>query len=90
MNTNTLDMNLAVLDTGGLTVAWPPLDFALANWADATIDPTSDRREDLLHDKKKAVGDFFEWICKPADGITPNDVKAWQNELEQRNLALLP
>ena len=68
----------------------PPLDFALANWADATTDPTRDRREDLLHDKKKAVGDFFEWICKPADGITPNDVKAWQNELEQRNLALVP
>jgi hypothetical protein len=44
----------------------------------------------LLHDKKKAVRDFFEWICKPVDEIPPNDVKAWQNELEQRNLALVP
>jgi hypothetical protein len=35
-----------------------------------------DLREDLLHDKKKAVRDLFEWICKPVDEIPPNDVKA--------------
>ena len=69
-------MNLAVRYTGELTVAYPPLDFALANWADATTDPISDRREDLLHDMRKAVCDFFAWICKPMDEITPNDVKA--------------
>ena len=80
MHTNTLDMNLAVLATGELMAAQPPLDFALANWADATTDPTSDRCEDLLDDKKKAVRDFFEWICKPVDEIPPNDVKAQQNE----------
>lgn len=34
MNTNTLDVNLAVFDTTKLEVAYPPLDFALANWAD--------------------------------------------------------
>ena len=86
MHTNALDMNLAVLDTGELTVAYPPLDFALANWADATTDPTSDRRKDLLRDKTKAVSNFFEWICKPVDEVSPADIKTWQKELEQRNL----
>jgi hypothetical protein len=71
MNTNTLDMNLAVLDTGGLTVAFPPLYIPLLAWADATTNPTSDRREDLLNDKKKAVQDFFEWIGKPVSRDHP-------------------
>ncbi len=83
MDTNTLDVNLTVFDTPTLEIAYPPLDFALANWADATTDPTNDRCEDLLDDKKKAVRDFFEWICKPVDEITPNDVKAWHNEVKQ-------
>ena len=70
-----------------IIVSYPPLESALVNWADATTDPTSDRRDDLLHDKTKAVSDFFHWICKPVDQITPGDVKSWQFELEQRNLA---
>jgi hypothetical protein len=59
---------------------------ALMIWVDATTDPTSDQREDLLHDKTKAVNDFFNWICKLVDEITPNDVKTWQFKLERRNL----
>jgi site-specific recombinase XerD len=41
----------------------------------------------LLHDKKKAVSDFFTWIGKAVHEITPSDVKSWQFELERRNLA---
>ncbi|MCJ7537440.1 MAG: hypothetical protein MUO57_18090 [Anaerolineales bacterium] len=70
-----------------LIMPYPPLESALANWADTTTNPTSDSREDLLHDKTKAVSDFFLWICKPVDQISPSDVKSWQFEIEHRNLA---
>jgi len=70
-----------------LIIPYTPLESALVNWADATTDPTSDRRADLVRDKSKAVRDFFGWICKPVDQITPGDMKSWQFELEQRNLA---
>lgn len=63
MNTITIDNEITLFETGALEVAYPPLDFALSNWADASTDPTSDRRDDLEHDKTKAVHDFFEWIC---------------------------
>ena len=87
MNTTYVDDLFTFESDRTIQVAFPPLESALVNWADATTDPTSDRREDLLHDKRKAVRDFFEWICKPVHEITPNDVKTWQFELEQHNLA---
>ena len=37
-------------------------DGAILAWADATTDPTSDRRKDLLRDKVRAVIDFFVWV----------------------------
>jgi hypothetical protein len=84
MNTN---LNLTVFDTCAVEVAYPPTKNAFISWSDATTDPTSDRRENFLHDKKKVVNDFFEWVCMPVHEITPNDVKTWQFELEQRDLA---
>lgn len=87
MNTNTLDVNLTLFDPGALEVAYPPLEFAFTNWVDATIDPASARREVSVHDKKKTVSDFFKRIGKQIHEITPNDMKLWQIELEQRDLA---
>ena len=83
---NSLISNYVIF-TDKIAVAYPPLESALSNWADATTDPTSDRWEDLLHDKRKVVSDFFEWIGKPIHEIAPYDVKSWQNEIEQRDLA---
>ncbi len=39
--------------TDYITVAYPQLDNALLAWDDATTDPTSARREDLLHARGK-------------------------------------
>jgi hypothetical protein len=52
-------------------------DGAILAWADATTDPTSDRRKDLLRDKVRAVIDFFVWVNKPVEVIAPGDVKKW-------------
>lgn len=76
-----------VIFADNITVVYPPHENALLAWVDATTDPISDRRQDLLRDKIKAASDFFDWICKPVHEITPNDVKSWQFQLEQRNLA---
>lgn len=74
----------------------PALVEAVTLWADARTDSESDRRHDLLRDKKNALlGDgsngaaagFFVVIQKPADRITPLDVKTWQAYLEEMNLA---
>jgi integrase len=62
-------------------------DGAILAWADATTDPTSDRRKDLLRDKVLAVIDFFLWENKPIEIVTPGDVKKWQEELERQELA---
>lgn len=64
---------------------------ALANaiqlWAEATTDPESRRRGDLLHDKARALGDFFTYTGKPPGHVTPIDVAAWRADLERRGLA---
>ena len=57
-------------------------DGAILAWADATTDPTSDRRKDLLRDKVRAVSHFFARMNKPVEVIAPGDVKNWQKELE--------
>ena len=65
----------------------PALQNAIGLWADATTDPQSGRRLDLLRDKTRAVAAFFTWCGKPPQAVTPIDVKAWQAELEARGLA---
>jgi integrase/recombinase XerD len=57
----------------------------VALWADATTDPSSARRRDLLRDKTRVVVAFFEWTGKGAAEVSPLDVKAWQGELERRS-----
>jgi integrase len=60
---------------------------AVALWADARTDPASDRRLDLLRDKRIAVSDFFAHVGKHPARVTPLDVKTWQAELEAQGLA---
>jgi integrase len=64
----------------------PALRNAIALWADATTDATSDRRRDLLRDKCAILVDFFVIVAKPPSQVTPVDVKRWQAILEQRGL----
>ena len=59
----------------------------IALWADATTDPASARRRDLLRDKQRAVAGFFQWVGKTPEQITEIDVKTWQVELEGRGWA---
>jgi integrase len=62
------------------------LQTAIALWADATTDVTSNRRRDLLRDKRAILVDFFGHIAKAPGLVTPVDVKRWQAILEQRGL----
>ena len=62
------------------------VDRAIYAWADATTDATSERRDDLIRDKTRAVADGLQFIGKHLDQITPDDVKRWQADLE-RHLA---
>lgn len=63
------------------------LHNAILLWANATTDPESKRRRDLLRDKARAVGGFFAWVGKPPQQVTPIDIAAWQAELEGQGLA---
>ena len=65
----------------------PALLAAIDLWADARTDASSPRRADLIRDKTRAVSDFFSWTGKAPDQVTALDVKAWQAELERRELA---
>ena len=62
MNASYVNDFVSIYQSSTKQVAYPLLDNAFLAWADATTDPTSDRREDLLRDKTKAVLDFFEWV----------------------------
>lgn len=57
---------------------------AVALWAEATTDASSPRRADLLRDKQKIVADFFVAAGKSPAEVSPLDVKAWREALEQR------
>jgi integrase len=55
-------------------------------WAEASTDRTLARRNDLVHDKVKAVGAFFTFTHKPPADVLPFDVKAWLGKLEKEGL----
>lgn len=55
-------------------------------WANATTDPTSSRRRDLIRDKTNLLLGFFEFAGKPPAAITPEDVRTWQEHLEREGL----
>ena len=56
-------------------------------WANATTDASSLFRRDLLRNKTNAVLQFFEFVAKPPAAVTPEDVRAWQQALEDEGLA---
>jgi len=56
-------------------------------WANATTDASSLFRRDLLRNKTNAVLQFFEFVAKPPAMVTPEDVRAWQQALEEEGLA---
>lgn len=74
---------------GNLILAGPGPDLALRNavrlWADATTDATSVCRADLLRSKYQIVCSFFEGLGKHSAEVTPLDVKAWRERLEERH-----
>ena len=78
-NKNTL------IDTSNESVN--SLGSVVSLWADHVTDPSSPRRLDLLRDKMNAVLDFFSFINKMPNRVTPIDVKLWQAALEDQGLA---
>ena len=74
---------------GNLVLAGRGPDLALRNavrlWADATTDATSACRTDLLRSKYQIVCSFFECLGKHSAEVTPLDVKAWRDRLEERH-----
>src|ERR671916_1300610 len=76
----------AALTPAGDTRLATALLRTAALWANATTDVTSGRRHDLLRDKTNLVMNFFEFVGKPPAAVTPEDVRAWQHQLEQDGL----
>jgi integrase len=74
----------AITPSSALT---PAFEATLATWANATTDPDSPRRADLLRDKTNAVAWFFAYTGKAPATIQPDDVLRWQRQLEADGLA---
>jgi integrase len=55
-------------------------------WAESTTDRTLARREDLIHDKAKAISSFFALCQKRPSEVDSADVKEWQEKLEGQGL----
>lgn len=60
---------------------------AVGLWADATTNTVTQRRADILRDKKKTVISFFASMGKALPEINPGAVKLWQKSLEESGLA---
>lgn len=73
-----------IVAAGGLPLA---LQNAIALWAEASTDPTSGRRVDLVRDKTRMVGGFFTWSQLHPAQVRELDVAAWRAELEGRGLS---
>ena len=63
------------------------IDKAIALWAEARTDQTITRHDDLIHDKSKAVGQFFAFSAKHPMQVSGADVEAWQHDLQERKLS---
>ena len=60
------------------------LQNAIRLWADATTDPTTFCRDDLLKSKYGAVSAFFAHTGKNPAEVNPLDVKEWRESLAER------
>lgn len=67
------------------------LDNSVSLWADVTTDPDTDRHQDLLRDKTKAVRDFFAFCRERGvmgpQAVTTHDVSEWQTKLTESGLS---
>ncbi len=61
------------------------LSHAAHLWAMATTSAGA-RHADLIRDKQRSVGSFFDFIKKHPADITPVDVRGWLKMLEERGL----
>ena len=59
------------------------LTNALRLWSEAVTAPSTERRDELLGYKRKAVEAFFDFAGKPAVDISPLDVERWRSHLER-------
>lgn len=59
------------------------LTNALRLWSDAVTSPSTERRDELLSYKRKAVESFFEFAGKPPGDVSPLDVEGWRKHLER-------
>lgn len=56
---------------------------ALRLWSEAVTAPSTERRDELLGYKRKAVESFFSFAGKPPAGVSPLDVERWRKHLER-------
>ena len=61
------------------------LQGAVSLWASATTGE-SDRRRDLLRDKRRIVASFFRHVGKLPGEVEPGDVQGWLRDLEERGV----
>lgn len=59
------------------------LRHALRLWSEAVTAPSTERREELLGHKRKAVVSFFNFAGKPPAEVSPLDVERWRKHLER-------
>jgi integrase len=58
------------------------LTNALRLWSESATAPSTERREELLHYKRKAVESFFTFADKSPADVSPLDVERWRKHLE--------
>lgn len=56
-------------------------------WAEATTAATTQRRDEVIHDKVSAVISFFDFIKKHPAIVRSPDVQAWRLKLESKSLS---
>jgi integrase/recombinase XerC len=62
------------------------LKTATGLWAEATTAATTQRRDEVMHDKVAAVTGFFDFIKKHPAAVKSQDVQAWRLKLEVDHL----
>src|SRR5919112_3719883 len=58
------------------------LRHALRLWSEAVTAPSTERRDELLGYKRKAVESFFNFAGKPPVDVSPLDVERWRKHME--------
>lgn len=59
------------------------LTNALRLWSEAVTAPSTERRDELLGYKRKAVEAFFDFAGRPPTDVSPLDVERWRKHLER-------